>query len=382
MKLKELEAHWDSLGRDDPLWAILSAPDKQGGRWDVDEFLATGTDAIQEVMDGAEDALPGFSRRRALDFGCGVGRLTQALCEHFEECDGVDIAESMVDFAGKINRHGSRCRYHVNHAHGLPLFADETFSFVYSGLVLQHIPKPYAAGYIRELFRVLEPGGLLAFQLPGDVIADQPASNELIEPVPTLLPGHACQAEVRVTSHPLTESGHLPMWAGSQALMEVEVENRSEVIWPVLGDEEGNFELKLVARWRGDPLRPPPNTDGQTILPTPMAPGQPVTVPLLAVAPAQPGRYELELDLIQEGVASFRSRGSRLPTLPVTAERRAAAPESDGASDEGEIQMYSTPRPRVMEILAQIDATPLKFVPNSLAGDRFTSFTYYVTKES
>ena len=34
-------------------------------------------------------------RERALDFGCGVGRVTQALCEYFTECTGIDIAPAV-----------------------------------------------------------------------------------------------------------------------------------------------------------------------------------------------------------------------------------------------------------------------------------------------
>ena len=51
---------------------------------------------------------------QALDFGCGVGRLTQALAEHFERVAGVDIAASMIARARQENRHGDRVRYVVN----------------------------------------------------------------------------------------------------------------------------------------------------------------------------------------------------------------------------------------------------------------------------
>src|SRR5438270_252955 len=57
---------------------------------------------------------PEIPRDRCLDFGCGVGRLTQALCDYFDRCDGVDIAASMVEGARSFNQHGIRCHYHVN----------------------------------------------------------------------------------------------------------------------------------------------------------------------------------------------------------------------------------------------------------------------------
>jgi len=96
-----------------------------------------------------------------------VGRLSQALAEHFREVHGVDIAPSMLDLARDLNRHGDRCRYHLNQAKDLTLFGDGEFDFAYSNITLQHMPSRLAAIYIRELCRVLSPEGVLIFQLPG-----------------------------------------------------------------------------------------------------------------------------------------------------------------------------------------------------------------------
>ena len=105
-------------------------------------------------------------RSQALDFGCGVGRLTQSLCKHFEQCCGVDIAPSMLRLAQQRNRYGMRCRYELNVVPNLRLFPDGAFDFIYSSLVLQHMPTRRAKGYIREFLRVLAPCGCLVFRLP------------------------------------------------------------------------------------------------------------------------------------------------------------------------------------------------------------------------
>jgi SAM-dependent methyltransferase len=166
MRLRDLQQTWHDLGKLDPLWAILSWPGKRGNRWDPREFFAMGE---QEVADRLRQAarwgLPA-RRREALDFGCGVGRLTQAMCGHFERAAGVDIAPSMVKQARRFNRHGDRCKYHLNAADHLGLFAADRFDFVYSIIVLQHMPSHLALGYLREFVRVLAPGGLLVVQLP------------------------------------------------------------------------------------------------------------------------------------------------------------------------------------------------------------------------
>ena len=105
-------------------------------------------------------------RGRALDFGCGVGRLTQALAERFDAVHGVDIAASMIDLAERHNRFGDRCKYHLNEKDELSLFADGSFDFVLTFICLQHMEPRYARRYLAEFARIVAPGGVLYFQLP------------------------------------------------------------------------------------------------------------------------------------------------------------------------------------------------------------------------
>jgi SAM-dependent methyltransferase len=153
-------AAWDELGRRDPHWAILSEPGRQGS-WDDEGFFATGRTEVEATLADVGDLLGAHDA--ALDFGCGLGRLTQALAAHFALVTGVDVARSMVEGAQARNAFPDRVAYLVNTAATLP-FDDATFDFVYSNLVLQHVPPPGAERYISELVRVLRPGGVLVFQ--------------------------------------------------------------------------------------------------------------------------------------------------------------------------------------------------------------------------
>ena len=95
MKLKKLQNHWDAFGRVNPMGAILTENslavpwDRQ---WDAKAFFQTGVTEIDHVVEYAATLPVSFARQRALDFGCGIGRLTQALASHFSEVHGVDIA--------------------------------------------------------------------------------------------------------------------------------------------------------------------------------------------------------------------------------------------------------------------------------------------------
>jgi SAM-dependent methyltransferase len=167
MDLNDLQTTWDAQGRTDPLWAVLSDPSKKGRRWDAEEFFATGVREVERLIDylrGLSGAALG--RRAALDFGCGVGRLTQPLAEYFTEVVGVDLSPSMIDLAQKYNRHPERCHYYVNASADLARFPTGSFDLVLSYLTLQHIPPRYTKRYIQEFLRVATTGGLVCFQLP------------------------------------------------------------------------------------------------------------------------------------------------------------------------------------------------------------------------
>jgi SAM-dependent methyltransferase len=166
VNLNDLQPIWDSLGQADPLWAILSHPDKKGRRWNTEEFFATGVREIESLMSDLRSRSRPPVSRAALDFGCGVGRLTQPLTKYFEEVVGVDLSATMVRLAEEHNRAPTRCRYVVNAAPDLAQFPTGYFDLVLSYLTLQHIPPRYSTCYLREFVRIARRGGTICVQLP------------------------------------------------------------------------------------------------------------------------------------------------------------------------------------------------------------------------
>jgi SAM-dependent methyltransferase len=172
VQLEQHEQDWNELAELDPYWAILTASGKRFGRWNPDEFFATGPPEVEGLMNRAAELGHPQQRRRALDFGCGLGRVTRALAGHFDECVGVDISEGMVKGARELNEDVGGVIFVVNRATDLRVFADESFDFVYSNIALQHVPdRQVIKSYIADFCRVLRPGGLLVFQLPSHIPA-------------------------------------------------------------------------------------------------------------------------------------------------------------------------------------------------------------------
>lgn len=165
--LQELQRNWEGFAQADPLWAICTDPDRRSKKWSRDEFFATGKTEVEVVFSCvAEAGVKIDLHSPALDFGCGVGRLTQALAAYFPECWGVDISPTMIALAREFSEGLPQCRFLLNESDRLDTLLDNHFGFVYSSIVLQHIERPFSCKYIAELVRVLKPGGVLVFQIP------------------------------------------------------------------------------------------------------------------------------------------------------------------------------------------------------------------------
>ena len=156
---------WDDLASLDPYWAVLTEASKRFGGWDRGEFLRSGEAEIERLMVAARELGLPHAREAALDFGCGLGRLTRALARHFGQVWGVDISARMVEQARALHRDVPNCTFHATD--GALAFPDARFDLIYSVLVLQHQPTHTAIrDMMRDLVRTLRPGGLLCFQLP------------------------------------------------------------------------------------------------------------------------------------------------------------------------------------------------------------------------
>ncbi|MCL4324900.1 MAG: class I SAM-dependent methyltransferase [Candidatus Thermoplasmatota archaeon] len=175
-ELIEMQKLWDQRGKEDPLYYVLRGTLRDRKHWTKEDFLDLGRREIRGVMEYLGSFHLPLRRERALDFGCGAGRLTQGLSPYFARVDGVDHAPAMVEVSRRLLPSESNCQFTVAQGGDLSNFETSTFDLVYSDMVLQHIPYPHALDYISEFLRILRPGGVAVFQ----VVLD----NFLLEPIP------------------------------------------------------------------------------------------------------------------------------------------------------------------------------------------------------
>lgn len=200
MSLKDTQKNWETLGKTDPLFAVLTYKDKQGGKWNPQEFFQTGKKEVAETMSYLKALGLNIPKRRALDFGCGVGRLTQALGDYFSEVCGVDIAFPMIELAKKYNQCGDKCRYLVDTSNNLKLFPNNNFDFILSKITLQHIEPEHSKNYLKEFLRTLAPGGFLIFQL-----TSEPLKTSQTNPIKRFLPRFLLSWYRKIKKPPLIE---------------------------------------------------------------------------------------------------------------------------------------------------------------------------------
>jgi SAM-dependent methyltransferase len=179
-------AAWEDWGRIDPFWAVLTESDTRHGGWDIERFFATGVDMVAAMLAHTQRYGRPARRGTALDFGCGLGRLTRPLAPHFERTYGLDIAATMIRQAKRLDkRFGRSGAMFVRHdRNDLSRYASGSVDFLSCLLVLQHLPSRDAIeGYLHEFVRVLSPGGVAVVQLP--VRVPSPANLDPYVPLRT-----------------------------------------------------------------------------------------------------------------------------------------------------------------------------------------------------
>ncbi len=158
-----MKTDWDIMARQNPYYYIATRDEfSDPSAVDIEQFFKTGQEQVDGIL--AMLQVAPNSEWSVLEIGCGLGRLTRHLASQFGRVIGVDVSAEMVARAKHANPN-----LDIRVCSGVDLweFADESFDFVFSYIVLQHLPRQkLILKYLEEIARVLKPGGCTIFQLP------------------------------------------------------------------------------------------------------------------------------------------------------------------------------------------------------------------------
>ncbi len=154
---------WDARARENAEYFVDNRLDYNNG--DDEFFWSQGVRDLEVMLESVDAVLKPTDD--VLDIGVGVGRLSKALHAKVAKVTGIDVSSEMIDRARK--NLPAEVELIVGDGTSLAGVADASKDAVISLVVFQHIPDPQITlGYIREIGRVLKPGGWATFQVSND----------------------------------------------------------------------------------------------------------------------------------------------------------------------------------------------------------------------
>ncbi|MBV8812229.1 MAG: class I SAM-dependent methyltransferase [Acidobacteriaceae bacterium] len=168
--MENTDTHWKQWGKLDPYHGVLFQEKYKRSSLDenLSEFFDTGESYIGSLMKYIELLYPGLPRRTAVDFGCGVGRLSIPLAKRFENVIAVDISPAMLDEARKNCASFGVSNTEFVSSDDLVSKVPSGVQLVQSYIVFQHIPVNRGLPIAKHLLKRLAPGGVCALHVPVD----------------------------------------------------------------------------------------------------------------------------------------------------------------------------------------------------------------------
>ena len=173
----DTDVDWELWGQTDPYYAVITNPRfRRQNLTDADriEFFESGRRHIKHVLGVCRKKFDrNFSPKRALDFGCGVGRLLIPLAEVSEHVVGLDVSESMLNEARRNCGQSSLSNVSLLKSNDDLSSLEGSFDLIHSFIVLQHVPVDRGTKILKRILEHLDDGGMAAIQLTYSKIAFQ-----------------------------------------------------------------------------------------------------------------------------------------------------------------------------------------------------------------
>jgi SAM-dependent methyltransferase len=156
---------WDRRAREDAFYFVDNRLRYRDP--DVERFWEEGEVALDTMLAAAGKTVRAGDA--VVDIGCGVGRLSRPLAARASEVWAVEVSAEMLDLARRYNEGLENVHWLLGDGHSLDGIGDESVDGIVSLVVFQHIPDPSVVmAYVREMGRVLKPGGWAAFHVSND----------------------------------------------------------------------------------------------------------------------------------------------------------------------------------------------------------------------
>lgn len=157
---------WENYGKKDPYFGVLTDPRYKSENLNevaLKEFFKSGDEHTTDVLTKLKYFFP-FATienfKKVLDFGCGTGRLLIPFAQRFEHVTGIDISQGMLNEADKnLKERGLQNVVLLKSEDITKVNFSETFDFVHTFIVLQHIPVKAGYTIIDKLISIVKEGG-------------------------------------------------------------------------------------------------------------------------------------------------------------------------------------------------------------------------------
>ena len=111
------------------------------------------------------EGIPDCDKKVFLEIGCGIGRILRAALKKFNRVIGFDVAEAAISKARELLGHPQNLELYAGNGYSLDPVKDSSVDVVASFAAITSMPVDVAANYLREMHRILKPGGLVRLQL-------------------------------------------------------------------------------------------------------------------------------------------------------------------------------------------------------------------------
>ncbi|MEI9899595.1 MAG: class I SAM-dependent methyltransferase [Hyphomicrobium sp.] len=173
---EKMRRDWDERARENARYYVNTSTRE----WTDSEFFASGEATVREADSERHDQRLQDKDPQAmhvLEIGCGAGRVTRALSKAFGRVTGVDVSGEMVRQAQAALADRPNAKAIQNNGRDLA-DVEGPVDFAFSTIVFQHIPSyEVIESYVREVHRLLRPGGLFKFQVQGATAMETTADD-------------------------------------------------------------------------------------------------------------------------------------------------------------------------------------------------------------